>query len=78
MEDLIQLDEERWCVGENINHMQFLKKENWFGKGKIKSFDEGDLVYGCPKLLKQNRVNLDYHGRVHTKYIIFLIITLWH
>jgi hypothetical protein len=37
MEDLIQFDEECWCVGENINHMQFLRKENWDGKGKIKS-----------------------------------------
>ncbi len=28
MEDLVQLDEERWCGNENINHIQLLKKEN--------------------------------------------------
>jgi len=52
MEDLIQLDEESWCVGENINHMQFLRKENWDGKGKIESFDEGDLVLWMPKTIE--------------------------
>jgi hypothetical protein len=52
MEDLIQLDEECWCVGENINHMKFLRKENWDGKGKIKSFDEGDLVLWMPKTIE--------------------------
>jgi hypothetical protein len=29
MEHLIRLDDEHWCVGENINHIQLLQKENW-------------------------------------------------
>ncbi len=52
MEDWIQLDEECWCVSENINHMQFPRKENWDRKGKIKSFDEGDLMLWMPKTTK--------------------------
>jgi hypothetical protein len=44
MEHLIRLDEEHWCVGENINHIQLLQKENWNEKGKFKNICEGDLV----------------------------------
>jgi hypothetical protein len=44
MEDFIQLDEKRWCVGDNINHIQLLRKENWDEKGKFKNICEGDLV----------------------------------
>jgi hypothetical protein len=29
MEHLIQLDEQHWFVGQNINHIQLLQKRNW-------------------------------------------------
>ncbi len=38
MEDFIRLDEKHWCVGENINHIQLLRKENWDEKGNSKTF----------------------------------------
>ncbi len=46
------MDEERWYVGENINHIQLFKKENWDEKGKLKSMYEGDLVLRMPKTIK--------------------------
>jgi hypothetical protein len=52
MEHLIRLDEEHWCVGENINHIQLLQKENWNEKGKLKNICEGDLVLWMPKSTK--------------------------
>ncbi len=38
MEDLFKLDKIRWQAGENINHIQLLRKENRDEKGKIKKF----------------------------------------
>jgi hypothetical protein len=64
MENLVQLDEERWQASENINHMQLLKKENWDDKRKLKSICEGDLICGCLKQLESREVNLSYLGRV--------------
>jgi hypothetical protein len=31
------LDEEHWRVGENINYIYLLRKENWDEKGKLKN-----------------------------------------
>jgi len=52
MEDFIQLDEEHWCVGENINHIQLLWKENWDEKGELQNICEGDFVLWMPKSTK--------------------------
>jgi hypothetical protein len=52
MEDLIRLDEECWCVGENINHIQLLQKENWDEKRKLKNIYDGDLILWLPKSTK--------------------------
>jgi hypothetical protein len=52
MEDFIWLDEERWCVGENINHIQLLRKKTWDEKEKLKNICEGDLVLWMPKSIK--------------------------
>jgi hypothetical protein len=41
MEDLFRLDETRWQVEENINHIQLLHKKQRDEKGKIKKFKEG-------------------------------------
>jgi hypothetical protein len=56
MEDLIQLDEECWRVGENINHIHLLRKENWDEKGKLKNIYESDLVLLMPKSIKIKKV----------------------
>jgi hypothetical protein len=52
MEDPIQLDEKHWRVGDNINHIQLLQKENWDEKGKFKNICEGDLILWMPKSTK--------------------------
>jgi len=66
------LDEERWCVGENINHIQLLKKENWDEKGKFKSMYEGDLVLWMPKTtkIKGGKFRLPWKGpyKVHKTF----------
>jgi hypothetical protein len=38
MEHLFRLDEIHWQAGENINHIQLLRKEKRDEKGKIKKF----------------------------------------
>jgi hypothetical protein len=55
MEDLIRLDEEHWRVGENINHIKLLRKEDWDEKRKLKNICEGDLVLWMPKSTKITR-----------------------
>jgi hypothetical protein len=46
------LDKERWHVGENINHIQLLQKENWNEKRKFKNICDGDLILWMPKSIK--------------------------
>jgi len=66
------LDEENWYVGENINHIQLFKKENWDEKGKLKSMYEGDLVLRMPKItkIKGGKFRLPWKGpyKVHTTF----------
>jgi len=63
------LDEERWYVGENINHIQLFKKENWDEKRKLKNMYEGDLVLRMPKTtkIKGGKFRLPWKGpyKVH-------------
>ncbi len=54
MENLFRLDEIWWQVGENINHIQLLHKEQSDEKGKIIFFKEGGLVLWMPKSTKIN------------------------
>jgi hypothetical protein len=65
MEDLVQLDEERWCAGENINHIQLLRKENLDAKRKLINICEGDLTLWVPKTTKIKGGK--YLGRVPIK-----------
>jgi hypothetical protein len=72
MENLAQLDEECWCVDENINYIQLLRKENWHDKGKLKSICEGDLVLWMPKTtkIKGGKFKLPWKGpyKVHKTF----------
>ncbi len=52
MEHLFKLGETCWQAGENINHIQLLRKKQRDEKGKIKSFKEGKLVLWMQKVLK--------------------------
>ncbi len=51
VEDLFGLDETFWHVGENINHIQLLHKEQTDDQGKIKKF-KGELVLWMLKTTK--------------------------
>jgi hypothetical protein len=71
------LDEEHWCVGENINHTLLFKKENWDDKGKFKSIYEGDLVLWMLKTtkIKGGEFKLFWKG-IYIKHINNMIIIL--
>ncbi len=52
MEDLFRLDETRQQAGENIDHIQLLRKEKKDEKGRMKSYKERELIFWMPKVTK--------------------------
>jgi hypothetical protein len=76
MEDLFRLDETFWQVGENINHIQLMCREQMDEKRRIKKFKR-ELVLWMLKTTKIKGGKLHYLGKVLLKYKKCLITTQW-
>ncbi len=75
MEDLFRLDETNWQVGKNIYHIPLLHKKK-DEKGRMKRFNEGELVVWMLRATKIKGVKFSLPWRGPLKYKKCLITTL--